>query len=134
MEIRGHHLLCMLGFKGLGYDEGFVRNMDNIIKKLISKQDMLIKIVDNVDNICDKCPHNVGGVCKNENYPGSIKEMDNAVLKILGIKQGSVLEYNKIIVKLKKSMKEEEMDKICEHCRWQYLGYCKEGLKKLKGS
>lgn len=134
MILRGHHLLCMLGFRGLGYDENFVLNMDAIINKLISEQDMLIKVVDNVDNICDKCPNNVDGTCKNEYYPGSIKEMDNVVLKILGIEEGSELEYREILLKLKKSMNEEDMDKICENCKWQNLGYCKEGLKKLKES
>ncbi|MEW9083166.1 DUF1284 domain-containing protein [Caldanaerobacter subterraneus] len=133
MEIRGHHFLCMLGFRGLGYDEEFVKNMNEIIERLNNEQDMLIKVVDNVDNICALCPNNIDGECKIESYPGSVREKDRAVLKILGIKVGEVIRYRDIVNKIKENMTEEKMMNICKDCEWFGLGYCLEGLKKLKG-
>ncbi len=133
MEIRGHHFLCMLGFRRLGYDEKFVKNMDEIIRKLNNEQDMLIKVVDNVDNICAMCPNNVDGECKIENYPGSVREKDRAILEVLGIEVGEILSYKKIINRIREKMTEEKMRDICRDCEWFSLGYCLEGLKKLKG-
>jgi hypothetical protein len=133
VKIRGHHFLCILGFRGLGYDEKFVENMDKIIIKLNNEQDMLIKVVDNVDNICSMCPNNVNGECKTERFPGSVRERDRAVLKILGIEVKEVIRYIDILNKIKENMTEEKMVKICKDCEWFSLGYCLEGLKKLKG-
>ncbi|WKV07871.1 DUF1284 domain-containing protein [Thermoanaerobacterium sp. CMT5567-10] len=134
MIIRGHHLLCMLGFKGLGYNEEFIKNMDKIVKKLKNDDDVLIKLVDSVDNICEKCPHNFFGVCKNEHHKDSIREMDNAVLNILNIKSGTSMKYHDIKARIKLLMTEEAMDDICCNCTWREYGYCIDGLKKLNKS
>ncbi|QSZ28238.1 DUF1284 domain-containing protein [Aceticella autotrophica] len=133
MEIRGHHLLCMLGFIGLGYNEKFILNMDKIIKKLNNKHNMWIKLVDNVDNICAACPNNINEECKIDSFPGSVKERDRAVLKVLGIEVGEVVRYRDIVNKISERMTEEKMMNICKDCEWFGLGYCLEGLKKLKG-
>ncbi|HHW58267.1 MAG TPA: DUF1284 domain-containing protein [Clostridia bacterium] len=133
MEIRGHHFLCILGFRGLGYDEKFVKNMDEIIRKLNNEHDMLIKAVDSVDNICSMCPNNVNGECTEEEYPGSVKGKDRAILKILGIEVGEVVRYKDVVDKIKENMTEEKMMNICKDCEWFNLGYCLEGIRKLKG-
>jgi len=133
VEIRGHHFLCMLGFRGLGYDEKFVKNMDEIIRKLDNKQDILIKVVDSVDNICAMCPNNIEGECKEEEYPGSVKEKDRTILEVLEIKTGEVFSYQEITNRIKEKMTEEKMEDICKNCQWFSLGYCLEGLKNLKG-
>ncbi|MGI1692039.1 DUF1284 domain-containing protein [Thermoanaerobacter uzonensis] len=133
MEIRGHHFLCVLGFRGLGYDEKFVKNMDEIIRKLNNEHDMLIKAVDSVDNICSMCPNNVNGECTEEEYPGSVKGKDRAVLEILGIGVGEVVRYKDVVDKIKENMTEEKMMNICKDCEWFSLGYCLEGIRKLKG-
>jgi len=96
MKIRGHHLLCMLGFMGLGYDEKFILNMVKIIKQLNNEQDMLIKVVDSVDKICCACPNNVNGECTEEEYPGSVKGKDRAVLEVLDIRSGEILSYREV--------------------------------------
>lgn len=133
MEIRGHHFLCILGFRGFGYDEKFVKNMDEIIRKLNNEHDMLIKAVDSVDNICSMCPNNVNGECTEEEYPGSVKVKDKVILKILGIEVGEVVRYKDVVDKIKENMTEEKMMNICKDCEWFNLGYCLEGIKKLKG-
>ncbi|MFU0782059.1 MAG: DUF1284 domain-containing protein [Thermoanaerobacterium thermosaccharolyticum] len=132
MILRGHHLLCMLGFKGLGYDSDFIKNMDTIIKKLKDDDDVLIKLVDNVDNICEKCPNNLSGVCKNEHHRDSIKEMDDAVLKVIQIRPGESMKYSEIATNIKLFMTEDIMNGICRNCSWKGYGYCVDGLKDLR--
>ncbi|KAA5806948.1 DUF1284 domain-containing protein [Thermoanaerobacterium thermosaccharolyticum] len=132
MIIRGHHLLCMLGFKGLGYDEEFIKNMDKIVKKLKNDGDVFIKLVDNVDNICEQCPNNFSGVCKNEHHKDSIKEMDDAVLESIHIKPGESMKYSEIMANIKLFMTEDIMNDICRNCSWKEYEYCVDGLKNLR--
>ena len=33
LTLRGHHLLCLKGFQGYGYDENFVKNMIEVNSK-----------------------------------------------------------------------------------------------------
>ncbi|WHE07448.1 DUF1284 domain-containing protein [Thermoanaerobacterium thermosaccharolyticum] len=132
MIIRGHHLLCMLGFKGLGYDEEFIKNMDKIVEKLKNDEDVLIKLVDSVDNICEKCPNNFSGMCKNEHHKDSIKEMDDAVLKVIQIRPGTYMKYKDVKAKMKISIKKDVFDLVCSNCDWKKYGYCVEGVENLK--
>ncbi len=63
LNIRPHHLLCILGFRGLGYSEKFVSNMEEVAKKLRSDFTSFITLVLECDAICAACPHNVEGKC-----------------------------------------------------------------------
>jgi len=51
----------------------------------------------------------------------------------LTIRPGEILSYREVTNRIKEKMTEEKMEKICSNCQWFGLGYCLEGLKKLKG-
>jgi len=42
MKIRAHHLLCLLGFVGMGYSSKFVEKIKEIKKKVENEPDELI--------------------------------------------------------------------------------------------
>ena len=50
LVLRGHHLLCLQGFQGYGYDEDFVKNMTEINFSRKQK-DTLISITNENDDI-----------------------------------------------------------------------------------
>lgn len=50
VRLRGHHLLCILTYKGEGYSPAFVANLDWIAARLTSGVDMLL--VDGPDDVC----------------------------------------------------------------------------------
>lgn len=50
IKLRGHHLLCILGYQGAGYSESFVENFDQIIARL--NNGVKIQIVEGTDDIC----------------------------------------------------------------------------------
>jgi hypothetical protein len=50
VEIRPHHLLCILTYAGKGYSQAFTRNYDRIVARLNAGE--TVRIVDGPDAIC----------------------------------------------------------------------------------
>lgn len=51
VHLRGHHLLCILNWKGYGYTPEFTRNYDALVERLIKEQ-APIRIIKGPDDIC----------------------------------------------------------------------------------
>ncbi|WP_405294306.1 DUF1284 domain-containing protein [Methanobrevibacter sp.] len=116
LHIRGHHLLCLKGFQGYGYDENFVKNMTEVnnMRKLSKTT---ISLTDSPDDICTSCPNLKNGLCENTTQNDRIVSMDREVLKKLDSSReyDSVELFEKIdeIFKTKESVSE-----ICFNCLW----------------
>lgn len=114
--LRGHHLLCLKGFQGYGYDGYFVENMIKV--NSIRKDDTtIVSLTDEADDLCAHCPNLKDGLCDNELHNETIRKMDNEVLKKLDPSK----EYNSIelfneIDEIFNS--EESVSKICFNCLW----------------
>ena len=91
MELRGHHLLCILGFQGYGYSEDFVLNMTRI-NELRKTDKTTIKLINSSDDICSACPNLKNDLCENEMQNETIVKMDEEVLSEFDINK----EYNAI--------------------------------------
>jgi uncharacterized protein len=50
IRLRGHHLLCLQTYKGLGYSPRFIAGMDAVAARLNAGEP--VKIVDGPDDIC----------------------------------------------------------------------------------
>ena len=116
LKLRGHHLLCLKGFQGYGYDENFTKNMTyiNSIRKINTTE---VSIVNGPDDICMSCPNLKNDICENELQNEQIIKMDNEVLKKLDFtkKYNSVELFEKID---KLFSTEESVNKICFDCKW----------------
>ena len=88
--LRGHHLLCLKGFQGYGYDEKFTKNLTNVNLKRKSP-DTIIQLTNTPDDICKDCPNLKNNVCIDKIQNERIVFMDNEVLKHLDKK-----EYNSV--------------------------------------
>ena len=116
LVLRGHHLLCLQGFQGYGYDEDFVKNMDEInqARKL---DDTTISITNEADDICKACPNLKNNLCENNAQNERIISMDNEVLS----KLNPVREYNSadLFKKVENIFNsKEKVNKICSKCKW----------------
>ena len=117
LTLRAHHLLCLKGFQGYGYDEDFVKNMIkvNSNRKL---NNTTIYITNSPDDICKKCPNLKNNICENEKQNERIIKMDNEVLKKFDNKnQFSSIKLFKMINILFNT--KESVSKICFQCKWQ---------------
>jgi hypothetical protein len=123
VRLRGHHILCLLGFRGLGYDEEFVANMTRVHSRVFL-QDCLIELVTGPDDICSACPRLEKG-CK------SVKEKDSKVLRLLNLQPSEQVESSEIFTRVAKTIKPDDLEHICPRCRWRSLGYCAEGIETL---
>ena len=114
--LRGHHLLCLKGFQGYGYNEAFTRNMTDInMKRKLPNTTIALK--DTADDICMKCPNLKGGLCENAKQNERIVRMDRAVLKKLDTSK----EYNspELFEKIDEIFNtKESVSEICFECMW----------------
>ncbi|MDX5595356.1 DUF1284 domain-containing protein [Pseudovibrio sp. SPO723] len=121
VELRGHHLLCMLTFVGKGYNPAFTANYVRIVERLNTGED--IRLVAGPDDIC-QCliatedePH-----CFND----SVNERDASAIeqvqKVLGraLPMGEAFSLSgPEIAKLRAAYQEGRMQQACGGCEWQ---------------
>lgn len=114
--MRAHHLLCLQGFQGYGYDEDFISNMF-LIGSLIKESDVEIEVVDSPDDICSCCPNLKDGVCRDIESNDEIVWMDNQVISKLPKQEvfDSVFLFS--LIEEHFSTLESVFD-ICNGCRW----------------
>jgi len=118
----------------LGYNEGFIRAMTLVVHTLRSNPDMKIKLLNKPDAICAACPHNINGVCANEEIGSeehvALKDLD--VLERLGFKVDEVVTMNEILSSVRDKIEFGYLTIICRDCPWLDLGYCAEGIRRVK--
>jgi len=133
LKIRSHHLLCILGFRGLGYSEEFVSNMEEVVGALRSDPSLPITLVVGCDAICASCPHNKEGKClKRANSEVDVPILDLELLKRLGLEAGSQMLAGEAWEEVKKRLAPKDLTEICGDCEWLALGYCAQGLERLR--
>lgn len=116
-KIRAHHILCFSFFKGKGYSKEFVENMTQIKSKL--ERNPLVCIIGKTDIICETCPNNVAGICKDKE---KVAEYDRQVFLRCNISEGEIMPFldfenlarhNILLLGKRKE--------ICGNCQWDLL-------------
>ena len=114
--LRGHHLLCLKGFQGYGYNQAFVENMIEI-SDLIKLDSTSISLTDSADDICKACPNLKNNICEDKTQNERITNMDREVLKkIDDSKEHNATELFKKVDEIFHSM--DSVSKICLNCMW----------------
>lgn len=117
IEIRAHHLLCMQGFQGYGYNQGFQSNLEKIINYLDFNLHCRLKVVADADVICLKCPHLEDGHCNRYSSP-AIRDMDLKVLKKLDIETCAIEPAQKLLTEVK-TWNIHDLYDVCGECSWK---------------
>ena len=132
-RIRAHHLLCIQGFQGYGYNRNFVANMLRILKDINPNSDLEIEIIDECDVICSQCPHNKEEICqKNPDSALKVKCKDERVLRRLGLRKGISGRARDIFSLVNKKLKNiPDVQDICGDCDWKEKCLWFMRLKKM---
>ncbi len=133
LRIRAHHLLCFLGFRGLGYSPEFAEKMGTVAKELHSNSTFPIIVLAECDVICSSCPHNKGNKCrKKRNSESRVKIKDLEVLRRLGLQVEEQVPVAKACERVGEKVTAKDPAEICSKCEWLELGYCAEGPERLE--
>ena len=134
MILRAHHLICILGFRGMGYSDEFAANMASIVEQLQTSPLTTVEIARVPDDICVPCPFLKDNACHHRGPQSeeAVMHRDLAVMARLGLASGDKLPWAGVIERVKNRLKVEDLDHICLDCEWLPLGYCVEGVKALQ--
>lgn len=125
--LRGHHLFCLLGYRGMGYSQEYVENMTRLHQSLRDNPKMRIQIVKGPDQLCEKYPNSGEYHCQADD----IYERDAAILEKLGLKIGQILIWEDIESLIRKYIVPSDIQIVCESCSWRSYGVCAEGIKEI---
>ncbi len=128
VRLRGHHLICMLGFRGMGYSERFTQNMNEVYERLRRSPGTSVEIVEGADDLCAKFPCNQEYHCDKR----SVHEHDERITQHLGIQTGERLTWSELLQLVRDRVQPEHIPVWCASCRWVSYGVCKAGVERVQ--
>jgi uncharacterized protein len=130
MRLRGHHLLCLHGFRGLGYSPEFIANMQSVQSFLAASPDALVEVIASPDDICSACPHFFADRCchNGEDSESRVSAKDRAILSCIGFSCGKTFPAKELFSRVANEFTGEIVN-MCPSCEWLSLGWCAEGLQ-----
>jgi uncharacterized protein len=122
VRLRGHHFLCILTYKGAGYSEPFIANMDARVQAIAAGQD--VQLVIGPDDICagftEKCRQTVDHDCKAADTLRLDQLAIEAVSNILQRDLSHATPLTAIdIVTLRKAYTKGTIRAACTDCSWK---------------
>ncbi len=135
-KLRGHHLLCIHGFRGMGYSDSFVKNMQEIVNEIKDMTvDQEIQVLVELDDACRKCPHHGETICvASEGSNEHVTSMDRRVIQHLGVEANAKYMKIEMIKRTKERVHPNDLDHLCKGCSWLSYGVCKEGIDQLRNT
>lgn len=127
IQLRGHHLFCLLGYRGMGYSREYVENMTKVHQTLRSHPETVVELVEGPDQLCNKYPNSGEYHCKDQN----IYVRDTVILEKMGLKIGEKLTWQEIEQRVKNFVVPTDIQTVCETCHWKSFGVCEEGIQQI---
>ena len=128
IRLRGHHLLCLLGYRGMGYSRQYVDNMTRIYETLQRIPETPVTIAAGPDDLCAAFPPELPCHCEDAN----VCERDGAVLSRLGLRAGGCRPWAGILAAIRASVRPDDIGDWCATCPWRPLGVCAEGVAGVR--
>ncbi|MBX6352957.1 MAG: DUF1284 domain-containing protein [Thermoflavifilum sp.] len=128
IRLRGHHLLCLLGYRGMGYSEAYAENMTRVHDQLRRRPETMVMLTAGPDDLCAHFPPDQPYHCQDAN----VHERDAAVLRRLGLRVGGVVAWGEIERRLAAQFVPEDIPRLCCTCPWLAYGVCEDGVRRIR--
>ncbi len=123
IRLRTHHLLCMLTFTNEGYTPAFVRNFEEIARRISAGQE-IIEIVEGPDDICSPLLAEQDCHCHN----ASVAIRDHRASESLSLlferpiqpSERILLDHETLSI-MRKAFVTGRIRSACEGCQWSRL-------------
>ncbi len=113
--LRPHHGLCIAHFVGKGYDDAFVENMTDVIRRL-NEPDAAVRLTSSPDVICARCPNNQGGACRSGQ---KVALYDAKALALCGLAEGQTLPWAAYARAVWENiLSQGRLITVCDGCCW----------------
>lgn len=133
LVLRAHHLLCIHGFRGMGYSEQFITTMRTIVEQMKDDRPRKVRVVRGLDTACGSCPHQGPGICQaSQDSEKHVLGLDTNVLTHLNLIPGEIYDKHELIERTRERVRPEDLDHLCAGCSWLPYGVCKEGIAALR--
>jgi hypothetical protein len=114
--LRGHHLICLHFFNGEGYDDAFIKNLEDTLR-LAEDED--VEIAPAADDVCAACYHLKEGRCmQSDNADEAIRKMDAKALLLLGLSISGRVNW-KVLQDRVPGIFSEWYSLYCVDCDWR---------------
>ncbi|MCI3920806.1 DUF1284 domain-containing protein [Paenibacillus sp. TRM 82003] len=127
MKLRGHHLLCLLGFRGMGYSPAFTRNMTAVYERLRAEPSSIVTIVRGTDDLCVCFPADQPNHCESD----GVHRKDDLALAQLGLKHGQQIAWSDVLAAVRMSFPPSDIRTLCATCPWEPYGVCEAGVARI---
>jgi hypothetical protein len=134
IPIRAHSLLCLQGFRGRGYSEAFIAEMSAVHSAVAADPDTPVRVLTTPDRLCASCPNLKSGGCTlgGPDHEAHMRAQDEDVLRRLWLTPGDVLPWHRVLERIARSVRGDDLPAICTTCPWLSLGWCAEGIEALR--
>ncbi len=130
IELSAHHALCVHGFRGMGYSEGFVASLAGIVARLRDEPGIRVRVRVGSDAVCRACPSlSVGGCMR---YGQSVVRQDARVAHVLGVGSGDEMAWDDLRARVRGNVAPGDLSDLCGGCPWLPHGVCAEGIAELR--
>jgi len=130
LELSAHHSLCVHGFRGMGYSEGFVASLAGIVARLRDEPGVRVRVRVGADAVCRACPSLSLSGCMR--YGESVLRQDARVAEVLGVESGDEMDWHDLRARVRERVAPEDLQHLCGGCPWLPYGVCAEGIAELR--
>ncbi|MBN6188546.1 DUF1284 domain-containing protein [Aneurinibacillus sp. BA2021] len=133
-KLRGHHLLCVHGFQGMGYSPEFIEKMKELVAQIRDPEcDIWLEVAIGFDDACGACPHRGPTKCEaSDDSDLHVKQMDARVIRHLGLEADATYRKEWLVRRTARMVEPDDLDVLCEGCSWLEQGVCKDGIRRLR--
>jgi len=125
IRLRGHHLLCLLTYQGMGYTRAFTANYNRLIRRISAGEEIVL--VDGPDDICTPLLCTPGAHCAGQQAIKNDAHTLTALSEGLNtpLKNGTIITLTADRVwQMRAAFVQGDIRYACHTCRWH--DYCSD--------